>query len=142
MNYPFELSVYVQRRPHMRDDNLEYVLYAGQGILRQIFDDERVDESVTEAKFYFPERWMNIVEERSLFMRLEKYCPNLKKVEIVTQSVYIIQSTPAGSVKILTSKDENNKIERDGNIVQESVTGRLWYQNVGIPDFSKLQVFS
>ena len=139
MNYPFELNVYIQRRPHMRDDNLEMVSYVGRSILDQIFDQERVDDSVTYAKFYFPERWMNIVEERSLFNRLEKYCPNLKRVDIITQSVYIIQCTPAGSAKIMCSEDELKQLETE-SLTQECVTGRMWYQNASIPDFSKLQV--
>lgn len=139
-SYPFKIEVNVQRRPHLRDDNLEYQLHIGQGILRQIFDQERVDTSITEAQFYYPERWMNIIEERSMFDRLQKFCPNLKNVTIVTQSVYIIQSTPAGSVRIVCSGDEQKRIADEGGLTQESKEGRLWYANCFVRDFSKLQV--
>ena len=136
-NYPFKLKVFVQRRPHMRDDSLEYQLHIGQGVLRQVFDEERIDPSVTKVEFFYPERWMNIVEERSLFDRLQKYCPSLKEVRIVTQSVYIIQCTPAGSVKIVCSEDETNRIAAEGGLTQESKEGRLWYANSFVLDFSK-----
>lgn len=139
MNYPFDIKVYVQRRPHMRDENLEMMMHFGLGILKRIFDEERVDESISSATFYYPERWMNIVEERSLYDRLAKYCPNLKKVEIVTQSVYIIQCTASPSVLIISSEDEVERLKTE-SLTQESDTGRLWYKNAMVRDFSKLQV--
>lgn len=140
MTYPFELLVLVQRRPHMRDDNLEFQLYMGQGVLRQVFDEERVNPDLTEVTFYYPERWMNIIEERSLYQRLEHFCPNLKKVAIVTQSVYIIQCTPSACVRITSSEQEQQELKRTGRLVQESAHGRLWYENAHVRDFSKLQV--
>lgn len=135
MSYPFEIKVYISRRPWMRDDNLEYMFMMGTNVLRQIFDEERVDPSVTKVVLYFPERYMNIVEERSLYNRLQHFCPNLKSVEIMTQSVYIIQCTAAGSCRIVSSNDE-----QENGITQESTTGRLWRDNVHGYDFSKLTV--
>ena len=140
MTHPFELTVYVQRRPHLRDENLEYHLHQGQGVLRQIFDEERIDTNVTTVEFYYPERWMNIIEERSLYKRLERFCPNLKKVTIVTQSVYIIQCTRAENVLIAQSEDEQEQTRLRAGLTQESDTGRLWYKNLFVRDFSKLQV--
>lgn len=140
LNLPFELLVCVQRRPHMRDDNLEYQLHMGQHVLRQIFDEERVDPSVTQVEFFYPERWMNIVEERSLYQRLARFCPNLKIVRIVTQSVYIIQSTPSSMIRIVQSQDEQDRTAAERGLTQESETGRLWYRNAFVRDFSKLQV--
>ena len=132
--YPFTVKVYATRRPWMRDPNLEYLFMLGRGILDQIFDHEKVSD-VETAVFYYPERYLNIVEERSLFSRLQTYCPKLKSVEIVTQSVYIMQCTPGGSLKILISKDE------EGNgLTNESPTGRLWRNNSHDYDFSKLNV--
>jgi hypothetical protein len=139
-NFPFELQVCIQRRPHMRDENLEYMLHLGQHVLRQVFDEERVDDTITEIELFYPERWMNIVEERSLYKRLERFCPNLKKVRIVTQSVYIIQCTPSSSCFIVKSEDEQQREKNERGLTQESETGRLWYQNCFVRDFSKLQV--
>lgn len=138
--YTFEIKVLVQRRPHMRDENLEMVMHMGQNVLRQIFDEERVDANIKQLTMYFPERWMNIVEERSLWDRLQKYCPNLEKVEIMTQSVYIMQCTRAENILIVTSEDEIARKKAEGKLTQESVTGRLWYKNVHGFDFSKIQV--
>jgi hypothetical protein len=53
-----------------------------------------VVEDCTSLFLSFPEHWLNILEQRQLFERLEKYCPNLKHVRIKTHSVYIIQCTP------------------------------------------------
>lgn len=138
--YPFEIRVRVQRRPHMRDPNLEMVMHMGTTVLRQIFDEERVDPTITSVVMYFPERWMNIVEERSLWVRLEKYCPNLKKVDIMTQSVYILQCTRAENIQIVASQDEVDRKAAEGQLTQESAMGRLWYKNVHGFDFSKLTV--
>lgn len=124
--YPFEITVHIYRRPHMRCDQLEMELYMGRNVLDQIFDKEVVDETITQLRLSFPERWMNIVEERSLFNRLQKYCPNLKSVFIKTQSVYIIQSTPAASCFILKGPEE----QAGAKLPQESDTGRLYFPNM------------
>lgn len=129
--YPFILEVYVQRRPHMRDESLEMELYMGLSVLKNCFDDEVVDTKTTEVFFSYPERWMNIIEERSLYGRLVRLYPNLKKVRIKTQSVYIIQSTPAGRIAIVSSEDEQAMISLNGGLSQEAKEGRLWYANVG-----------
>lgn len=134
--YPFdELTVYVFRRPHMRDHNLEFELHMGRNHLDNLFDQECVDEKTTELFFSFPERWLNIVEERSIYPRIKRLYPNVKKVTIKTQSVYIIQTTPSECVKIITPQD-------DKPLLQESDTGRLWVPNVlnVVRDASKLTV--
>lgn len=128
-NYPFKLELSVQRRPHMRDENLEMLMHIGQEVLRQIFDDERTDSRIEAVEMYYPERWMNVVEERSLWMRLARFCPNLKTVKVVTQSVYLIQCTRKEDIRISSSADEITQLEL-APPPQESVTGRLWYANV------------
>lgn len=139
-NFPFELKVLIYRRPHMRDEGLEYELYSGLNVLRQLFDEERVDENLTEVSFSFPERWLNIVEERSLFQRLAHFCPNLKKVTIKTQSVYIIQCTPRDCCLIVKSEEE----QACQKLPQEATTGRLWFTTPGrlVSNPSKLSVIS
>lgn len=126
---PFILEVQVQRRPHMRDPNLEAFMYMGTGVLAQIFDEMRVDNSITHVQFYYPERWLNIVEGRCLFQRLIKYCPNLKKVQIITQSVDIISQCPPGSMKIVSSADEITHLDAGEQLKCESLDGTLWYEN-------------
>ena len=135
--YPFTIKVFVQKRPHMRDDNLEYLFCIGTSVLRQIFDKEVIDLTVTKLTLYFPERYMNIVEERSLYNRLAHFCPNLKTLEIMTQSVYILQCTPSKNILMLESPDE-----QEYGTPKESTTGRLWRDNCHGYDFSKIQTFS
>lgn len=127
----FKLEVFVSRRPHMRDDNLEMMLYIGRNILENLFDKEEVDEHTKQVQMWFPERWCNIVEERSLLLRLERLYPNLELVQIMTQSVYLIQCTPAASCFICKDVDP---------LPSESLYGKLWLRNHNVPDFSKLQV--
>ena len=129
--YPFEVVVYIYRRPHMRDESLEYELDMGRTRLDNIFDKEIVDEKTTELFFSFPERWMNIVEERSLFDRIKRLYPNIKKVTIKTQSVYIIQSAPSGQCHIVASKEEREYEAEHGKLPQEQKTGKMWFPNPG-----------
>lgn len=142
--YPFELTVYIYRRPHMRDEGLEYEMYVGRGHLDNIFDKEKVDYHTTELLFSFPERWMNIVEERSLYERIKRLYPSLKKLTIKTQSVYIIQCTPAECCRIVSSEEELAYEALSGQLPQENDRGRLWFKtpmNI-VKDPSKLTVLS
>ena len=133
--YKFKLRLLVAKRPWMRDPNLEYCFMMGINILNKIFDDEVVDEQIKKVVLYYPERYMNIVEERSLFDRLEHFCPNLESVEIMTQSVYLLQCTPKQCIEMYTTLDE-----QENGTPQEATTGRLWRDNIHGYDFSKLTV--
>lgn len=98
---PVDLTVYVYQRPHMRDSQLEFELYMGRNVLDGIFDKMVQMPEVTELFLSFPENWLNIIEQRALYQRLNHYCPNLEKLTIKTQSVYIIQCTSAECVRIM-----------------------------------------
>jgi len=93
MTYPFKLEVLIYTRPNLRDSNLEMEMFMGRNILESLFDKMEVVEDCKSLFLSFPEHWLNIIEQRQLFQRLEKYCPNLEHVEIKTHSVYIIQCT-------------------------------------------------
>jgi hypothetical protein len=130
-----DLTVYVYTRPHMRDESLEYELHMGRRVLEGIFDEMKEMPEVTEVFFSFPENWTNIIEQRVLYKRLGKYCPNLKKVTIKTQSVYIIQCTNKECVKIMTFPDLPTPSEGD--------EGHLWLPMTGnVINANKLNVFS
>lgn len=139
-HYPFEIEVQVQRRPNMLDDNLEYLLHVGKGVLQSLFVDECERPDVKEVKFMFPERWLNIIQERSLYGRLATFCPNLKKVMIVTQSVYIIQSTERECVNIISSRPEIEYGEQHNHLPQECNVGTTAFTVPTGYDFSKMQV--
>lgn len=104
-----DLTVFVFQRPNMRDSSLEFELQMGRGFLENIFDHMVIDETETDMYFSFPENHLNIIEQRLLYPRLGYYYPNLEKVTIKTQSVYIIQCTPAANVRIVRHEDYVNK---------------------------------
>lgn len=80
-------------------------MFIGRGVLESIFDKMEMREDVKTLLLSFPERWLNIIEQRSLYKRLEAYCPNLKSVMIKTHSVYIIQVTHAMNVGIVHEEE-------------------------------------
>jgi hypothetical protein len=118
------LQVTVYQRPHMRDKNLAMEMHMGTQVLRGLFDEERDMPEVTDLFLSFPERWLNIVEERSLYQRLERRCPNLRSVQIKTQSVYIIQCTDHRCLRIVVPPG-------DEPLPQENVEGRLYFPQTG-----------
>lgn len=124
-----DLMVYVYQRPHMRDPSLEFELYMGRNVLDGIFDEMKMMPEITEVSFSFPENWLNIIEQRAFWPRLAKYCPNLKKVTVKTQSVYIIQCTPARCVRIVSITDQQNPNETDPEYKEHNT--RLWVPMVG-----------
>lgn len=119
-----DLTVYVYQRPHMRDEMLEYELQMGRNVLEGIFDKMAEMPHITEVFLSFPENWTNIIEQRVLYQRLGHYCPNLKKVTIKTQSVYIIQCTRRHCIGI---------VRVDGPLQVESspIDEPLWYPMTG-----------
>ncbi len=131
--YPFKISVYAYRRPNLRDEGLEMEMYVGMDFLRTLFDRMEVRPDITDVKLSFPERWLNIVEQRSIFDRAAKYCPNLKSLVIKTHSVYIIQCTP-NKRQNSNSGDSELLMIHEGDVapMQESTEGKLYYEgNVG-----------
>ena len=122
--YPFNITVYVYRRPNLRDQGLEMEMYMGMDFIRTCFDKMEVREDITTVNLSFPERWLNIIEQRSIYERAKKYCPNLKNLVIKTHSVYIVQCTKKEQVLIVH--------EGDAELMQESTDGKLYYEgNVG-----------
>lgn len=140
-DYSFKITVYVTRRPNMLEENLEYVLYMGTGVLRDLYLHEKVN-TVKKLALYYPERWLNIVQERCLYDRLSKYCPHLESVEIVTQSVYIMQCTASKNIRIISSPAEIAYTESHGQLPQECATGVTAFDPPLNLDFSKINVYS
>jgi hypothetical protein len=93
-DFPFELKLFIYTRPNLRDVDLEMEMFMGRNVLESIYDRMEVLENIKSLFLSFPERWLNIVEQRQLWKRLAKYCPNLEEVQVKTHSVFIIQCTP------------------------------------------------
>lgn len=121
----FELEVIIYRRPNLRDDALEFEMFMGQGVLRKLFDSMEMMPELEHLFLSFPERWLNIIEQRQIFDRLAMYCPNLKTVKIKTHSVYIIQCTPNTCAKLI--RDEDAVVSAS----QSDLTTRLYAENKG-----------
>lgn len=104
----------------------------GRDVLDAIFDEFRVMPEVTDLFLSFPENWTNVVEQRALYRRLGKHCPNLTKVTIKTQSVYIIQCTKAKCVRVVDSTE---------GCADETEEGRMWHPMTGnVINANKLNV--
>jgi hypothetical protein len=89
--YSFDLKVVVKTRPNLRDNEMTSMM--GFSFLEKLFDSIDI---LDNEKIYleYPERWLNILEQRVLFDACAKRCPKLKELTVLTHSVYIIQTTP------------------------------------------------
>ena len=127
----FELEVLCFTRPNLRDESLQYESHIGYYVLQNCFDKFETDYDTKEVFLSFPEKFLNILEQRMLIQRLEKFYPNLKKVTIKTHSVYIIQ----------TVHSENIHIVDEGNI-PETIEGKLYHEDMtfNLFDSKKLNV--
>jgi hypothetical protein len=93
-----DLLVQVYTRPNLRSDDM--LVYIGQSVCRNCFDDLEVDQKTTKIAIEYPERWCNILELRQLVKRILDYYPNVENITIKTHSVYIIQCTQAAQIRI------------------------------------------
>lgn len=100
MKLPFDLTLYVYKRPNLRSYSVEMEAFMGLNVLRDLYDNMK-ENDVDSLYLSFPERWLNILELRQLPDRLVKYCPNLKIVTIKTHSVYLIQCVRSEYIKII-----------------------------------------
>lgn len=102
----YDLTVRVFTRPNLREGEGEMMMYMGKGVLDNIFDICKVDEKTTSIHFEYPERWANILELRALVYRIPILYPNIKKVTIVTHSVYIIQCVQSEHIRVYDNPSE------------------------------------
>ena len=111
--FPFNLTVYNHRRPHLRNETLEMVGHIGLGAIETMFDKMKPDENVHSLKLLFPERFLNIVEQRVLLQRIEKYLTKVEDVIIHTHSPFICQTVPKEHSLVIkdysTAIDENEE---------------------------------
>lgn len=99
-----EISVLCDPRPNLRDK--EMTVFVGQLFLSDLFDTDKDMSEHTSVYLEYPERWINILEQRALFKAIELRCPNMEKVSVLTHSVYIIQVTPSGCLKVISNKED------------------------------------
>lgn len=100
------LLVKVTTRPNLRDGTHEMFLYSGKHFIDNIFDKKIVDEETTEVFMYYPETWANIPELQNLISFILYFYPNVKKIDITTHSVYVIQTAHSENIRIYDKHEE------------------------------------
>lgn len=95
-----DLLVKVLTRPDLRGYNEEMFAYVGISELRNIFDNLNIDNKKREVCFVYPERWLDLIEQRALLTRIPLIYPNINSVDITTRSVYITQCTHKEYIRI------------------------------------------
>lgn len=124
------LSVVVFRRPNMFKVNENMYHMIGFGELEKLFTIEGYKTTSKSLTLYYPERFLNIMEQRVLLERIES--AGFKDVQIATQSTFIIQTTPRDCCKIAVVEPEGFSMGA-GDF-------KLSVDNVGMPDDSGLNV--
>ncbi len=105
----FQVDVYT--RPNLRDETGAMLAYVGKNILEIMFDQCKIDKTITSFSLEYPERWANILEQRAIPDRMMVCFPNLKKAYIKTHSVYIIQCVHNGHILVYHPKEEYEEKE-------------------------------
>ena len=118
-----ELTVYVTKRPNMFKVNDNMFNLVGIGELRNLFEIEGYKTTQKTLKLFYPERFLNIVEQRVLIERCES--AGYKMVEIVTHSVYIIQVTNSKNIRIFECDTDDNGFILSNDIIGMPYDGGL-----------------
>lgn len=122
-----EIEVIVFRRPNMFKVNDNLFNMVGYIDLEGIFTNENYKPLSKTIELYYPERFLNILEERTLIRRLESF--GFEKVKITTHSEHICTTVPNDCLRVV--QDE---------LIEESSQFRLSNDWVGLPDDSGLNV--
>lgn len=90
-----KLEVLIFRRPNMFAVNNNLYHLKGYGELEKLYTIEgyKAESPYTKIELFYPERFLNILEQRVLLKRLQD--AGFTEVRIVTHSVYIIQTVQA-----------------------------------------------
>lgn len=100
------LEIRVFRRPNMFNVNNNIYNMMGVGELEKLFTIENYECSPQALQLFYPERFLNVVEQRALMKRI-KDAKNYTDVNITTHSVFIIQSCSHKDVRIYKPEDED-----------------------------------
>jgi hypothetical protein len=114
-----EIKVVVYRRPNMFNVAESLLSEVGVGELKNLYTIEGWRTEQHSLKLFYPERFLNILEQRSLLARCE--AAGYTTLHITTHSVYIIQCCTKGTVFI--TQDE---------LIQEGSGFKLSNDDVGM----------
>lgn len=116
-----EIEVLVFRRPNMFNVNDNLFNMVGYNDLKGIFTDENYKPTNDTIQLYYPERFLNILEQHILIMRLESF--GYQKISIITHSEHICGTVPENCLKVV-----------DDEIIKEGSQFKLSNDCVGLPD--------
>jgi len=105
-----ELKVVVYKRPNMFVVNESLTNMVGVTILKSLFHDTTFKDPNTELTLFYPERFLNVLEQRDLINRIKKQ--NYTIVNIVTHSCFIIQTVNKENLRVVN----DDAIPEDGNL--------------------------
>lgn len=93
-----EVKLIVFRRPDMFHVHKNMYNLVGFNELEKLFKIDGYKTATKEVLWYYPERFLNIIEQRVLVSRAE--LAGYEKVTIITSSVYIVQTVDSKSIRI------------------------------------------
>ena len=123
-----EIKVTVFKRPNMfkvQDNTLNMI---GYNHLEELYSNPEYIVKGGTLRLFFPERFLNILEQRVLIERAEK--AGFEQLEVITHSAYILQ----------TVKAQNIRLVQDAVIPEGEGLFKLSNDYVGLPDTTKLMV--
>lgn len=122
-----KLTVYIFRRPNMFLVQQNLYNLVGLSELERLFTVEGYKTQHKSVTWYYPERFLNIIEQRVLIQRAES--AGYEEVMIVTNSVYIVQCCVKENIRIV----QDELIPEDGRF-------KLSNDYSGLPNDSGLNV--
>ena len=123
-----ELKVIVYRRPNMFSVQNNMYNLMGLGELEKLFTIEGYKTTHKSVTWFYPERFLNILEQRALVARAEQ--AGFQDVTIITHSVYIVQ----------TVNNTNIGIVQDEHIPENAGLFKLSNDASGMPNDAGLGI--
>lgn len=123
-----KVEVIVFKRPNMFVVHTNTLNMLGYGHLEQLYSDPEYKVKGGTLQLTFPERFLNILEQRVLVERAKQ--AGFDKLIITTHSVYIIQTVHSKDIRIV----------QDTEIPEGKGLFKLSNDYVGLPDTDKLTI--
>lgn len=104
--YPFKVRVGMPYRRPPRHEMWEYLLEMGHLDIDRVFNKESFPHDV--LTFVFPERWMNVSEQRNFMHQLMQHpeVEKLKQVDIITHSPLMLGDFTRHMIRVLNWEDD------------------------------------
>jgi len=115
-----KVKVIIFRRPNMLKVQSNPYNLVGFGALQSMFTDPDYKAESDSLSLYYPERFLNIIEQRVLIHRIIE--AGFEEATILTSSVYIVQTT------------NNVRIYGDKHIDESRDTFKLSNDYAGLPE--------